>query len=94
MYKWTNVRKHVKYRVQKQKVFEQFTKIKLMKYLKAFVGFGKTIFMELVIKEIELSKELFMLEIDQGDETMLPGELLQSHLPLSFKFYDPIIRMT
>ena len=56
MYKWKTIKKHVQYRVQRQQKFEQYTKIKLMKYLKAFLGYGKTIFLELVVKEIELAR--------------------------------------
>lgn len=43
-----------------------------MKNLKAFVGFGRCTFLEIVIKENELLKELFLLDLSQGDEVLIP----------------------
>jgi hypothetical protein len=40
---------------------------------------------------IELAKELFMLELEQAKFNCIPDELSQTNLPLSFRFYDPII---
>lgn len=36
---------------------------------------------------------MFILDIEQGDEVIIPTELLQSDLPLSFKFYDPVLKI-
>ena len=51
-----------------------------MKYLRAFSGFGRTTYLELVIREIELSKEIFMLELELGDEAIIPKQMLQKEL--------------
>ena len=32
-----------------------------------------------------------MLDIEGGDEALIPKELSQDQLPYSFRFYDPII---
>jgi len=40
-----------------------------------------------------LVKELFTLEIEQGCEVFIPKELSQKSLPVSFRFYDPIIKI-
>ena len=39
-------------------------------------------------------RRLFVLEIEQGQEVYIPTELSQKSLPLSFRYYDPIIVMT
>ena len=42
------------------------------------------------LKRIELTKDIFALEIEQGLEVMIPRSLDQSHLPYSFRYYDAI----
>ena len=46
-----------------------------------------------MLKRIQIAKELFTLEIEQGSEAFIPVELSQKSLPLSFRFYDPILKM-
>lgn len=50
-------------------------------------------FIEGCIKRIELTKDLFSLEIEQGLEVQVPRSLSQSHLPHSFRYYDGILSM-
>lgn len=75
---------HVSYRSKKRLKLEMIAKIRLMKNLKAFVGFGRCTYMDLCLKELEIAKELFVLELIQGDETIIPGPLMQKDLPQSF----------
>ena len=44
-------------------------------------------------KLIEIQKDIFMLDIQQGQESFIPQELSQDHLPASYKFYDPIVQI-
>lgn len=67
------------------------SKMQLLKCLKAFVGYGRCTYMEIVLKEIELAKEMFILDLTNKYEADIPIQLLQDHLPLSFHFYDPVI---
>ena len=43
------------------------------------------------LKKIKLAKEMFILEIEDNKEVIIPQVLGQTRLPLSFKFYDPIL---
>lgn len=63
MYREKPIEKHVQFRVQKAKLYDQFTKMQLMKCLKAFVGYGKTTYLEIVLKEIQVAKELFIQQL-------------------------------
>lgn len=36
---------------------------------------------------------MFVLEVEQGQAVFIPNELRQDDLPLSFKYYDPILRI-
>lgn len=63
-----------------------------MKHLKAFVGYGRVTYIELVLKEIELERDIFMMELSMGNETIIPRQLLSSGLSLSYRFYDSTLR--
>lgn len=43
-----------------------------------------------ILKKIELAKELMVLDLEQGKEVLIPKQLSQDHLPMSFRYYDPI----
>jgi hypothetical protein len=43
------------------------------------------------LRKIKLAKEMFILEVEENQEVIIPQVLGQARLPLSFKFYDPIL---
>lgn len=45
------------------------------------------------MKRIELSKKLFAIDIEQNNECIIPEILMQNKLPISFRYYDPIIKI-
>ena len=45
------------------------------------------------IKVIELVKDQFIMNFEQGKYIAIPQELNQNDLPLSFKYYDPILML-
>lgn len=67
--------------------------MQLLICLKAFSGYGRCMFMEIVLKEIELAKEIFILEVISKFEVPLPHRLSQDYLPMSCRFYDPVIKI-
>ena len=66
MYQDQPVAKLVQYRLSRQSAYESFTKLTLMKNLRAFSGFGRCTFIELVEKTIELAKVMFILDLGLG----------------------------
>ena len=58
--------------------------------LKALKGI---IMLNAMLKRIKLQKELFVLDIEDGNEIYIPSALTQDRLPYSFRFYDPIIAL-
>ena len=42
--------------------------------------------------KIQLSRELLILEIEQGSQVYIPYYLSQDYLPMSFRYYDPILQ--
>ena len=58
--------------------------------LKALKGI---IMLNAMLKKIQLQKELFVLDIEDGNEIYIPSSLTQDRLPYSFRFYDPILAL-
>jgi len=44
-----------------------------------------------LIKRIEIAKQLFVIDIEQGTEVFIPPDLRMNTFPLSFQFNDPIL---
>ena len=51
------------------------------------------LFISTVLKRIEIAKKLFVAEIQGGTEVLIPRDLSQDHLPMSFRYYDPLIKI-
>ena len=45
------------------------------------------------LKIYKIEKEIFILNFEQGREVLIPKELAQDSLPISFRYYDPIIML-
>ena len=65
----------------------------MMKKLKAFAGDGSCLFADILILNIHLAKKLFILELSLGDSIKIPPTLLQDWYSMSYRYYDPIIRL-
>ena len=50
-------------------------------------------FIKLILNRIKLQREVFIIEIEQGNQVLVPPYLSQDSLPCSFRYYDPIIRI-
>lgn len=54
-------------------------------------GFNNTTYLKLTLKEIKVQKQLFVFSVELGDESIVPTCLNQKDLPLSYKYYSPVI---
>ena len=43
-----------------------------------------------MLTRIRMTRKLFVMDVETGLEVRIPDLLSQSHLPYSFRFYDPI----
>ena len=66
------LQKKVFYKLTKSIKNELYSKIQFLTLMKAVDGI---LFIKLKIKQINLKKELFLLDIEQLDEVMIPKEL-------------------
>ena len=46
-----------------------------------------------MLKKIELVKRKFVMELELGQEVLIPRELSQNNLSYSFRFFDPIFHI-
>ena len=59
---------------KKQRLLQKIQVIKALAR-NVFTGYGNMTYIKISLKEIKLSKELFVLNIQQGDEVYIPGRL-------------------
>ena len=50
-------------------------------------------YIEAILKKISLVKDLFQMDLELGEEVIIPSELSQDSLPYSFRYYDYILLM-
>ena len=62
----------IKYKVNKQQKEVQYMRLKLLRTIGGFKGLT---LIEILLDEIRLAKEIFLLDIAQGDEILIPREL-------------------
>ena len=69
---------------------KQYMKIRLILALRMLKGL---FFIETLLTKIKLAKQIFVLDVEQGQEVFILDDLSQRFLPPSFRFYDPIIKI-
>lgn len=74
-------------RVKKQNILMC---LNLINKLRAVHG---CIYLYSLIKREELVKQLFIMDVEEGGEILIPGEMSQDQLPRSFRYYDPILNI-
>ena len=65
-----------------------------MQWLNLFINLkiaSGYLFIEFMLKKIDLQKKLFLNELEQGEETFICKDLSLNRLPTSFHFYDGIL---
>jgi hypothetical protein len=72
-------------------------KINMIRYaqINLFINLGLISgprYIEALLVRIRLSRERFLLDLQQGMEVLIPYELSQDHLPMSYRFYDCILQ--
>lgn len=63
-------------------------KLKLVLGLKSLPGI---LYVRALLHKIEISKQIFVMDVQDGQEVFILRELSQQQFPLSFRYYDPLI---
>lgn len=83
-----DIQKWVRYKFSRFKYEKNAKKIRNL--LKSKILQGPRFLMG-KLKMYEIMKKLFILEFELGNEVLIPDALSQDKLPMSFRYYDPII---
>lgn len=86
----TNERKFLKDKISRNSREKTIIKLNMVIKLRAINGIA---YLRCLLRKIQIAKELFILEIEQGAEVFIPKELSQDHLPYSMRYYDPIVAL-
>lgn len=69
---------------------QQYMRIRLILSMRMLKGL---FYIETLLKKIALAKKIFVLDIEQGMEVYILDDLSQRNLALSFRYYDPIMKI-
>lgn len=67
--------------------------LRKVKFILGVGGLVDDFYLKAIILKTELQKQLFVLELEQGQEVYIPNELSCDSYPQGFRFYDPIIQI-
>jgi mannose-6-phosphate isomerase class I len=81
-------KKYYRDRRVKHELVVLLAKLKLILGLRSLKGM---LYIRALLEKIELSKQVFTLEIQDDAEVYISPDLSQKQLPLSFRYYDPLI---
>lgn len=85
-----DIQKWVRYKFNRFRHEKNIKKIKNLLGSKILMG---PRFLMGLIRMYQLKKQIFILEFELGNEVLIPEALSQDNLPLSFRYYDPIIQL-
>ena len=63
-------------------------RLKLVIGLKCIKG---PLFLKILKEKYEITKKLFLQEVQDGGDVFIPQDLSQNRLPWSFRYYDPLL---
>ena len=72
----------------KKRIIEKM--INKIKFVKCFDILKGEVYNFLLLRLIELEKELFVLDVEQGNEVFIPKTLSVAEYPMSFQYYDVV----
>lgn len=94
MYTQHATAKQLKYKNIRYTKFKQLSKMRLLLHLRAYKAQGQCTYLEILLKEKQLTREIFLLDVSQGDDVRIPNQILQEDLSMCYKFYDPMLALT
>jgi hypothetical protein len=90
MFQQKNKAQISRYKIRRSFLLKQYNKVKMLMDLRILKGL---FFIEILLRRIKLAKQIFVLDVEQGQEVFIPKDLSQVNMPMSFRYYDPIIKI-
>ena len=70
------------------------SKLTNVKFMLNCAELNDVFFIQSSLFRINLIKQKFVLELEQGQETYIPNDLSMDSYPISMHFYDPLIKVS
>ena len=83
-----NLKRSLDFKIQTRKLKMHYNRLRFFQGLNILKG---RLYLEAQLKRISISKQLFILELEQGTEVFIPPDLCINRYPQSFRFYDHIL---
>lgn len=90
MYDQRSVRSKLRYRIQRKQIEEELLKVKFMM---GIGGLSDVFYIKCLLKKYQAVKKMFVLQIEAGNDVLIPRELSCDQYPLSYHYYDPILQI-
>lgn len=88
MYSHKNNNKYFRDKRLRNELIINISKLKLILGMRSITGM---IYIRAVLDKINFVKKLFTYQIEDDAEVFIPADLTQSDLPISYRYYDPLI---
>jgi hypothetical protein len=85
-----DVTKYLRYKYMVNNAVKQFQKLQVLMSMGCIKG---EMYILVMIEIIRLSKIIFVQQIEQGLAVFIPKKISQDDLSLSFRYYDPVLRI-
>jgi len=87
MYEKKSHKENIQFKVEKRQREIVLNRLSIFVALRIYQGHN---FIALLLKYIQITKELFVINIESGEEVRIPQAISMDNLPMSFQYYDPI----
>lgn len=90
LYDQKNLEQSVKFKMELANLLDTYLKLKQVLCYKAIQGKR---YLQLKLKLIGVAKQVLLIHLEQGLQVYIPAELSQDSIPMSMRFYDPILKI-
>lgn len=90
MYEPKTDEKYIKQKLMKTGARHLYNSLNVVTNMKSLSGI---LYVNAILIKIEQAKKLFVIDFSEGCEVYIPSDLSQNNLPISFRYYDPIIQI-
>ena len=87
LYEKSSYKTVIQFKIKKREKENLKQKLQLLIGLQCFQGYT---YIRMMLKLIEVTKQLFITDIESGDEVYISSLISLSCFPMSFHYYDPI----
>lgn len=79
---------HLRFNQKMDTLLQLYNNMKIIVNLRAV---SHVLLVKVCLAKIKVARQMFIIEVEQGNETYIPHELSQDSLPMNFWYYDPIL---